>query len=81
MAETIKSRIRVKRCTNDTLISNKDNILSAGAPLYNTETGELYIGNGDGETTLGQSNPINISEFDTYIRTQEQFSKMLGDDT
>jgi hypothetical protein len=75
----IKSRIRVKRCTKDTLTSNKDNTLPAGAPLYNTNTGELYIG--DGETNLEQSNPINISEFDTYIRTQEQFSKMLEDDT
>ena len=45
MAE-IKSRIRVKRCTNTSLSSHKDDILPAGAPLYNTDTGELFVGDG-----------------------------------
>lgn len=45
MAE-IKSRIRVKRCTNTSLSSHLEDILPAGAPLYNTDTGELFVGDG-----------------------------------
>lgn len=46
MAE-IKSRIRVKRCTNTSLSSHLEDTLPAGAPLYNTDTGELFVGKND----------------------------------
>lgn len=46
MAE-IKSRIRVKRCTNTSLSSHLEDILPAGAPLHNTDTGELFVGEND----------------------------------
>lgn len=46
MAE-IKSRIRVKRCTNTSLSSHNNDTLPAGAPLYNTDTNELFVGEND----------------------------------
>lgn len=63
MAE-IKSRIRVKRCTNTSLSSHKDDILPAGAPLYNTDTGELFVGDGvkklnDEYSSVDESNRLD----------------------
>lgn len=79
MAE-INSRIRFKRCNNTSINSHTEDTLPSGTPLYNTDTGELFVGDGvkkinnEFTTTSDANNRLNSISANKLISKKEKNS-------